>query len=62
MRDRDENGVPQLFLTSLWEDSEREKKEWGGVYRAIWDEIRGERRRTAREREKEGHGRERRDE
>lgn len=41
--------------------TEREKRKWGGVYGAIWDEIRGERRKS-NERESGRHGRERRDE
>lgn len=34
-------------------ERERKKREWGGVYRKIWDEIRGERRKTVRERKRE---------
>lgn len=39
------NGVRQIFSTSLWgrERKKRRRREWGGVCRAIWDEIRGER-------------------
>lgn len=41
-------GVRQIFPVSLWGGGgEREKRrEWGGVCRAIWDEIRGERRKS----------------
>jgi len=38
-------GVPRVFAPSLREDGERERV--GGVYRAIWDEIRGDRKKSS---------------